>query len=297
VTVLETRVHRSSARNARLASIVVGIAVGLLTATVAADHHHPIIALAMGIALGGACGAVAWVLVRVWPVLRLLWWWSVEITAALSLVSGWMLLARHTTLVVRLVLVALLVAPFGASMVRRHVVAWVWVIVVRHRLRTCFAQFIITNQSGTLPLILWARPTPVGERVWIYLRPGLSMADLEGRTDKIAVTCHASAVVLERASDGNAAYLRIDVKRREVLSGTVCSPLVDVVDPATPAAERVTGAAPTALDLPDVVADAPTVKVTPAKAVRTATNGKTPAAATASAPVTAPDGDDISDWI
>ena len=30
---------------------------------------------------------------------------------------------------------------------------------------TCFAQFIISNQSGSRPLILWARPTPVGERV------------------------------------------------------------------------------------------------------------------------------------
>ena len=56
----------------------------------------------------------------------------------------------------------------------RHIIAVAWCLIVRHRIRTCFAQFIISNQSGSLPLILWARPTPVGERVWVWLRTGLS---------------------------------------------------------------------------------------------------------------------------
>src|SRR5215472_10293069 len=102
-------------------------------------------------------------------------------------------------------------------------------LVSRHRIRTCFSEFIITNRTGSLPLILWARPTPVGERVWIWLRPGLSLDDLHDRLDKIAVTCWATAALADAASASNAAFVRLDIKRRDVLTGTITSPLLDLI--------------------------------------------------------------------
>jgi hypothetical protein len=52
-----------------------------------------------------------------------------------------------------------------AALLARPVRAWIyqviWCLITRHRLRTCFSEFIITNRTGSLPLILWARPTPV----------------------------------------------------------------------------------------------------------------------------------------
>ncbi len=72
VTVIEAKVHRSSARNARLAFIVAAIVVGLLSAVVAASYVHPIVALFFGFAVGVPTGAVVWALVRVWPVIRVL---------------------------------------------------------------------------------------------------------------------------------------------------------------------------------------------------------------------------------
>ncbi|MGW1062177.1 hypothetical protein [Micromonospora rubida] len=292
MTVIEAKVHRSSARNARLAFVVTAVIVGLLSAVVAASYMHPILALFVGVLIGVPLGGLAWMLVRVWPVLRLLWWWTPEIGLTTVFSVCWVQLANHTPAPVTLVVVALVVGvPAAVPVARRTVVAWTWCLVVRHRLRVCFAQFIVANQSGSLPLILWARPTPVGERVWVYLRPGLSLADLEGRLDKIAVTCHASTALVERASDGNAAYLRFDIKRREVLTAMVGSPLVDVINPDTPATERTPAPVPTALDLPDV--DAPTV-ILPAqtrKPAATSANGSKPAA---SSP---PDVNDMSDWI
>ncbi|RAO37064.1 hypothetical protein ONO23_01511 [Micromonospora noduli] len=291
VTVIEAKVHRSSARNARLAFVLTAVIVGLLSAVVAASSVHPILGLFIGAAIGIPCGALAWLLVRIWPVIRLLWWWSTEIVLAVLLLAFWVQLANHTPTVVTLIVVALVVGvPAAIPAIRRQVIAWTWCLIVRHRLRVCFAQFIIANQSGSLPLILWARPTPVGERVWVYLRPGLSMADLEGRLDKIAVTCHASTALVERASDGNAAYLRFDIKRREVLTAQVNSPLVDVINPDTPTADRPTPVIPTALDLPDV--DAPTITL-PAQTKKPATtaNGSKPAASSA------PEAEDVSDWI
>ncbi|MGW3612540.1 hypothetical protein ACWD6N_22085 [Micromonospora sp. NPDC005163] len=294
MTVIEAKVHRSSARNAKMAFILTAVIVGLLSAVVAASYWHPIVSLFVGALIGIPTGAAVWVLVRVWPVIRLLWWWSLETILGVLLLTAWVQLANHTSTVVTLLVVALVVGvPAAIRPVRRQVKAWTWCLVVRHRLRVCFAQFIIANQSGSLPLILWARPTPVGERVWVYLRPGLSAKDLEGRLDKIAVTCHASTVLIERASENNAAYLRFDIKRREVLTAHVASPLVDVIDPAAPvSASPLT--VPTALDLPDI--DMPTVTLPtqgkPAKKPATTANGSKPAASASSVP-----DDDTSDWI
>ncbi|MGK5441819.1 hypothetical protein ACSNN7_08350 [Micromonospora sp. URMC 105] len=291
VTVIEAKVHRSSARNARLAFILTAVIVSLLAAVVAASSMHPILALFLGAAIGVPSGGLAWVLVRVWSVLRLLWWWSIEIVLTVAVLTFWVQLANHTSTLVTLLVVALVVGvPAALPVTRRAVVAWTWCLVVRHRLRVCFAQFIIANQSGSLPLILWARPTPVGERVWVYLRPGLSMADLEGRLDRIAVACHAATALIERASDGNAAYLRFDIKRREVLTATVGSPLVDVINPDTPSVDRPSPVIPTALDLPDV--DAGVITLPMQKKPATTANGTKPAAASSSI-----DADDVSDWI
>jgi hypothetical protein len=225
-------------------------------------------------------------------------WWLPEIATVTAVMYGWVQLAQHTPMWVRFVVVGLVVGvPALVAPVRRRVIAFGWCVIVRHRLRVCFAQFIVANQSGSLPLILWARPTPVGERVWIYLRPGLSVADLQGRLEKIAVACHASSVLVERAGEGNSAYLRFDIKRREVLTANVGTPLVDVVDPDTPKVPRQPATVPTALDLPDVTDD-PAL----AKAAKSAgsPNGKKPATTPAgsSAGSSSTDGgDDINDWI
>ncbi|MGC4777148.1 hypothetical protein [Micromonospora chalcea] len=297
MTVIEARVHRSSARNARMAFILTAVIVGVLSAVVAAAYWHPIVALFVGALIGVPTGGLVWLLVRIWPVIRLLWWWTPETLLAGLLLTGWVQLANHTPTVVTLIVVALVVGvPAAIGPVRRQFKAWGWCLVVRHRLRVCFSQFIIANQSGSLPLILWARPTPVGERVWVYLRPGLSAKDLESRLDKIAVTCHASTVLIERAGESNAAYLRFDIKRREVLNARVGSPLVDAIDRNAPvSASPLT--VPTALDLPDV--DTPTItlptqgRAAGKKPPATTANGSKPAASSASS---LPD-DDTSDWI
>jgi hypothetical protein len=309
ITVIEAQVHHSFARNAKLAFYISALVVALLSMTVLADRMHPIIAAILGAFVGTAVGVVAWVLVRLWPIVRLLWWWLPEITLAFIAVYGWTALARHTTLPARLAtLVVLVGVPAVVPAIRRRVIALGWCLVVRHRLRVCFAQFIIRNRAGTLPLILWARPTPVGERVWIYLRPGLSESDLQNNLDKIAVACHAMAALVERASqDGKAAYLRVDIKRREVLGARVGSPLPQLVDPDTPAIDRGPADIPTALDLSDVPhVPAPDNAATPTRGngpKPASANGAKPAPATrsaTSAAVTTPAGggdDDINQWI
>jgi hypothetical protein len=81
-------------------------------------------------------------------------------------------------------------------------------------------------------LILLARPTPAGERVWVWLRPGLDLDELENNTGKLAVACWASSVRVACTSPHHAALVRIDVTRRDPLTNLVDSPLVGLVPSA-----------------------------------------------------------------
>ena len=56
----------------------------------------------------------------------------------------------------------------------------------------------------------------------------------------------------------------MDIKRRDALTGTITSPLLDLIKSGTPAAERDPAELPTALDLPQVTAS----EVTPSKPTR-----------------------------
>jgi hypothetical protein len=183
--------------------------------------------------LGGALlGAVVFALIVAWPVLRIIWHWLPEIVVALGVVYGWTWLMQATPLWLALVLVIVGVGvPAAFGPVRHWVLAPAWCLIVRHRLRVCFAAFIATNRTGTLPLILHARPTPAGERVWIWLRPGLSIKDLEqdGQVQKLAVACWANEVRVTRASRKRAALIRVDVARRNPLENKIKSNLPDYV--------------------------------------------------------------------
>ncbi|SDT37966.1 hypothetical protein [Actinoplanes derwentensis] len=232
VTLVETPVSQWYVKMARLAFICVGLGCGVAVSAVASAFVALWMALGFGVGAGLVLGFVSALVVRAWPVLRVLWWWSLEIAVASLLLAGVSLLARvwpwWLALAAVMVLVAgvLLVGP-----VRRFVFAWSWCVVDRHRLRLCFAQLVRgSGQGGSrplqVPLMLWARPTLAGERVWVWLRPGLALEDLDGKTTRIAVACFgASLVRVSRARQNLSALVRVDVTRRDPLTGMVPSPL------------------------------------------------------------------------
>ena len=292
ITVIEEPVMRSYRRKAKIVFYLTWVIVAVLAATVAASKWHPVIALLAGAAAGLITAPVAGAIVAAWPVIRALWWWTPETALTGGLIVGWIELAEHTTLIYRLASVVLIVGvPAAIKPVRTRINQVIWCLITRHRIRTCFSEFIITNRTASLPLILWARPTPVGERVWIWLRPGLALDDLLNRLDKIAVACWATAAVAEAASRSNAAFVRMDIKRRDALTGTITSPLLELITSEAPAAHRDPADVPTALDLPEVTAS----EVTPPKPARIPRPDTPKMPAAASPP--APDPSDITDWL
>jgi len=296
VTVLETQVHNSSARKAKLAYILTAVAVTLLYGVIF-NHRWstPIAALLAGVFFGAVAGLPVYGIVRIWPVIIRIWWWLPEMLIVGSIGCLWTLLIDNTPQQVAAVVVTAVALICGfIPPVRRTLVAVYRCFEVRHRLRTCFTAFIITNRSGSLPLILWAKPTPVGERVWLYLRPGLSLADIQGRLDKIATTCWAKSVTAE-AGSSNSAYIVVDVRRREALNVTVASPLPDMVTvPDSPEGieslpPAPVGAAPS-LNLGDIPTQKPATDTKSAKPSR-------PSPKTNPGPVAGAGGEDVSDWI
>jgi hypothetical protein len=295
VTVIEQPVMRSYLRKAKIVFYVVLVITAVLTATVAASKWQPLLALFAGLVLGTVIASITAGIVAAWPVLRAIWWWAPETVLTGSVIFGWVELADHTDLFWRLAAIFVITGiPAVIKPVRDRINQVLWCLVTRHRIRTCFSEFIITNATGSLPLILWARPTPAGERVWIWLRPGLSLDDLQNRLDKIAVACWATAALAETASASNAAFVRLDIKRRNKLTGTITSPLLGLIRPGAPASERDDTGIPDALDLPEVSAsDVTTNRPVPLKR---ADAPRWPDRPSPSVPA-ASDGGDVSDWI
>lgn len=302
ITVIEQPVMRSFMRKAKIVFWIVWIAVGLLAAIVLASYlHPPVLALLAGAFAGLIIAAIASSIVAAWPVIRIIWWWLPELSLTGGLITGWTELASHTSLILRLIAVAVLVGvPTAVAPVRRYLSALAWCQVSRHRIRTCFNEFIITNRTGTLPLILGARPTPAGERLWVFLRPGLSVADLQERADKLAAGCWAHTVIADQASPSNSALVRIDIKRRDPLTHAVSSPLMAVFGGILPTRKPSSNPAPVALDLTDVQA----ADVITAPKNGTATGNGSPARpkwpnlpASRNPEPASTDSDELTDWM
>ena len=264
VTVVETPVSLSYARKARIAFLGVGAVAGAFAAAVLAVFMNLLVALFLGAVAGVAIGFVTAAAVWAWPVSRVLWWWSIEIALFGLVVGAPAMVARvsgHRWLVLVLLVMAL-VACCAIGPVRRCLSVWSWCVVVRHRLRMFLAECVRSGnraRPGSLPLVLWARPTPAGERAWLWLRPGLELADLEGATGRLAVACWAGEARVVRASTRYAALIRVDVARRDPLMQVVTSPLAALIPqmrthgelPASPAVP------PVGLELADVPAPVP----------------------------------------
>ena len=110
---------------------------------------------------------------------------------------------------------------------RRWLLTGLGLAVTRFRLRTALVELRLTNRAGRLPLVVWMVPTPVGERVWLWCRAGISAEDMSDEVDGIRAACCAREVRIGRDPRW-AALVLVDVIRRDPLAPTtiISSPLV-----------------------------------------------------------------------
>jgi hypothetical protein len=206
VAVVDQSLRYASARRAKLGFWITFVIVSTYTDVVVRSVHGtgPIRAFLIGTLAGLAAGSIVFVLAFCWPAVRLTVHWAAELLALSALLGAYLLLTTAVTAPVAAgVLLLAVCGPLTYPPARRRLLAYGWCVITRHRLRVCFAEFIRARQTdGRLPLILAARPTPAGERIWVWLRAGLALGDLEGRFDEIAVATWATDVTQSAPSGG-----------------------------------------------------------------------------------------------
>ena len=247
-----------------------------------------------------------------------IWRWRVEGLCVLTLTVVWIWTAYQIpdswpiwTAPVILLAVIVVIAVVPVS--RRFVIRRVWCVFSRHRVRKCFVQSRVMTHEGLLPLFMWTRPTPVGDRLWLWLRPGLSGRDIEAVSDRIAAACWASTARV-RVSAKRAAIVSVEVIRRDPLasSGQLHSPLLhgvarahfDTKADVIPLPNRST-VIPAQPERSARSLDDPPMPVDPARATRGAATKRTGTRSPAStdinessaAAVVGRSGEDVSDYV
>jgi len=155
--------------------------------------------------------------------------WRTELVAIVATMSLWAWLNGPLgNEGAAIAMVPVVAVVFAVPHTRR--VAWprVMCVVTRHRIRSCLSQLAASNRDGRLPWIVWIRPTPVGERAWLWMIAGLSVNDVKDRTEALAAACWARETRVER-SRTRAMVVRVDIIRRDPLSAPkpIENPLMD----------------------------------------------------------------------
>jgi hypothetical protein len=124
-----------------------------------------------------------------------------------------------------LILVGVAAIVFAIPASRRYVTRRVWCVHSRHRARSCFLQTRTMTYDGRLPFLYWSRPSPVGDRVRVWLPAGLAVKDIDNVCDELATACWARSARVE-ASRRFSQLGVIEIVRRDPLGAA------DVITPA-----------------------------------------------------------------
>ena len=109
---------------------------------------------------------------------------------------------------------------------RRFITRRFWCVLARHRLQRLCYEARLHTRSGRLPLVLWIRPTKVGERAWVLCRAGICAEDFDAHIGELRAACYARDARVTRNRRWSH-LVTIDIIRRDTLaaSNTITSPL------------------------------------------------------------------------
>ena len=155
------------------------------------------------------------------------WRWRTELLILTYLAVAFWWLDTWINLIWAAVILAILAAVAGAvPHSRRFITRRFWCVLARHRLqRLCFEARLHTR-SGRLPLILFIRPTRVGERAWILCRAGICAEDFDAHLGELRAACYARDARVTRNRRWSH-LITIDIIRRDTLAASqvISSPL------------------------------------------------------------------------
>jgi hypothetical protein len=125
------------------------------------------------------------------------WRWELGLLATLAATAG--LIASDLGLIGLAVTAGAGLAAGAAALLcwpsaRQWVIARAWCIITPHRVRTACVNAWVQTRSGRLPFIMSTLPADYGEQVRLWLRAGITAADLEAAREILAAACWATEV-------------------------------------------------------------------------------------------------------
>jgi len=151
------------------------------------------------------------------------WRWRTELAILTTTAAAVWRLSHLITLTWAAVGGGLVLAVFGVlPWTRRRF----WCVLARHRVHKLCWETRLHTRAGRLPLVLWTRPTKVGERLHLLCRAGICAEDFEAHIGELRAACFARDARVTRNTRWSQ-LVTIDIIRRDTLAAThhVTSPL------------------------------------------------------------------------
>jgi hypothetical protein len=168
------------------------------------------------------------------------WRWRTELTLTAATLAGFFRLAAAITAIwAAITLAGTLAAALAVPHSRRFLKRRAWCVISRHRLQRVCYETRLHTRAGRLPLILWIRPTRVGERAWLLCRAGICADDFDAYRAEIGAACYARESRVIRSKKWSH-FVTLDVVRHDPLSASQIIP--SHVIPATVPQQKETAA-------------------------------------------------------
>jgi hypothetical protein len=163
------------------------------------------------------------------------WRWRTELAILLALTAAlWRLTLLITIIRAAITLAALVLVLLAVPVTRRFITRRFWCVLARHRIQRLCYEARLHTRTGRLPLVLWTRPTKVGERARVLCRAGICAEDFEAHIGELRAACFARDARVSRNPRWSQ-LVTIDIIRRDTLaaSQSVPSPLQALGPPRT----------------------------------------------------------------
>ena len=155
------------------------------------------------------------------------WRWRTELAILTTLTAAlWRLAYLYTLTWAAVALAALVLLLLAVPVTRRFITRRFWCVLGRHRLQRLCYEARLHTRAGRLPLVLWTRPTKVGERSHILCRAGICAEDFEAHIGELRAACLARDARVTRNRRWSQ-LVTIDIIRRDTLAASelITSPL------------------------------------------------------------------------
>jgi hypothetical protein len=152
------------------------------------------------------------------PIAGMIWRWRTELGSLAAGAGGFAEGAHCLGLIdAGVVLGAGVVLAGVLPWPRRWLTGWFRCLLSRHRIQTVCWELRLHTRAYRLPLVLWIRPTPVGECAWILARAGMCADDFITHAPEIASACAAREARVT-GSRRFAPLITVNIIRRDLLA-------------------------------------------------------------------------------